>query len=214
MTRTANIQAEQFSEAEIKSSLLGRKCWYAYCSVGNTFKVVMGRKIPRDAQDLARREKLARRPGARDQATAGRDPLASQWARFRGESELLVWCSWRLDDARGPLTSWDDQPERCEAGIRRLIGHAVRAVEIGAGWNLRLDFAGGLVLSVMPDHVGPSARFDGNWELWRPDQAYLIGTDLGCRVIDRENRPMELRPRAGRWQVRRPSRWQAQKEQD
>jgi len=188
MTRSAHIQAEQLAEAEIKSSLLGRKCWYAYTSVGNTPKLVLGRKVPRDAEDLAARAKLAARRESR--GVARHDP--DVWERCQGESELLVWCSWRLDDAKGPVTSWDDEPQRCEDGIRGLIGHGVRNVEIGAGWNLRVDFASGLVLSVLPDHVGPSASFDGNWELWRPDQAYLIGTDLTCEVIDRENR--RLRP--------------------
>jgi hypothetical protein len=77
-------------------------------------------------------------------------------------------------------------------------------VEIGAGWNLRLDFASGLVLSVLPDHVGPSASFDGNWELWKPAQAYLIGIDLRCEVIDRENRVLTPSGRQDRWVVRRP----------
>jgi hypothetical protein len=198
MTRCDHIQAEQLAEAEIKSSLLGRKCWYAYTSVGNTPKLVLGRKVPRDAEDLAARAKLAARRKSR--GVARRPP--DVWDRYQGESELLVWCSWRLDDAKGPVTSWDDDPQRCENGICGLIGHSVRNVEIGAGWNLRLDFAGGLVLSVLPDHVGPSASFDGNWELWKPDQAYLIGTDLTCEVIDCENRRLRPQPPKGRWQVK------------
>lgn len=198
MTRAAHIQAEQLAQAEIVSSLLGRKCWHAYTSVGNTPKLVLGRKVPRDAEDLAARAKLTARRKTR--GAAKRHPDA--WERYRGESELLVWCSWRLDGAKGPVTSWDDEPRRCEDGIRGLIGHGVRNVEIGTGWNLRLDFAGGSALSVLPDHVGPSASFDGNWELWRPDQAYLVGTDLTCEVIDRENRRLRPQPRQGRWQVK------------
>jgi hypothetical protein len=198
MTRCDHIQAEQLAEAEIKSSLLGRKCWYAYTSVGNTPKLVLGRKVPRDAEDLAARAKLAGRRASRGVARHHPDV----WERCQGESELLVWCSWRLDDAKGPVTSWDDESQRCEDGICGLIGHSVRNVEIGAGWNLRLDFASGLVLSVLPDHVGPSPSFDGNWELWKPDQAYLIGTDLTCEVIDCENRRLRPQPQKGRWQVK------------
>jgi len=203
MTRLADIQAQQFAEAEIKSSLVGRKCWYAYCSFGNTFKIVLGRKVPRDSEDLAVRGRLAARRKARGLAVR-KDAQARVWDRFRGESELLVWCSWRLDGAKGPLTSWDDQAESCEAGIRELIGHTVQGVEISSGWNARVVFSGGLVLSVLPDHVGARASFDGNWELWRPDQAYIIGTGLQCEVIDRENRVLEPRPRRSRWVVRRP----------
>ena len=194
------MQAEQFAKAEIHSSLLGRKCWYAYSGVGHAPRLVLGRKVPRDAAELAVRAKVAGR--RKRDAPATRHPAAQEFEKFHGESELVIWCSWRLDDATGPVTSWDDQADRTQEGIQRLIGHTVRSVDLGSGWNVRLAFSGNLLLSVLPDHVGPSARFDGNWELWRPEQGYLIGTDLACRVTDRQNRPLELRPAQGRWRVR------------
>jgi hypothetical protein len=124
-----------------------------------------------------------------------------EYTRYTGESHLLVWCSWRIDDAKGPLASSDSEFELCESAVERLIGKTVRNVRIGHGWDLRLDLSSGWVVSVFPDHVGPESSFDGNWELWRPEQAYLVGTDLACEVIDRENRPLRPLPRAGRWQV-------------
>jgi len=194
----ANI-ADQFAAAEIRAALCGRKCWYAYTSVGNTPRLVLGRKVARSAEDMAARAQLRQRRAARGVKAA--PPECPEWERSQGESELLVWCSWRLDEQAGPVTSWDDDAKRAEAGICRLIGHRVRDVAIGSGWNLRLEFTGAMVLSVLPDHVGPNASFDGNWELWRPEQAYLIGTDLTCEVIDRENRPLRLQSRRERWVV-------------
>lgn len=124
-----------------------------------------------------------------------------EYARYKGESHLLVWCSWRIDNAEGPLASSGSDLELCRPAVERLVGKTVREVEIGHGWDLRLALTWGLIVSVFPDHVGPAAGFDGNWELWRPEQAYLIGTDLACEVTDRQNRPLRPQPRAGRWQV-------------
>lgn len=173
MIRATNIAAE-FAATEIKAALIGRRCWYVYGqSVGTTFQMALGRKV--------RRERELRNK---------HHPL--EYRRFKGESNLLVWCSWRLEESTGPLASSDNDPLFCERALRRLIGKPVQSVEISPSWNLQLSFTGGFMLSVFPDHVGPEAIFDGNWELWRPDQAYLIGTGLTCEVIDRENRPLRL----------------------
>lgn len=207
MTRLANNVEAEFAATEIKTSLIGRKCWYGYVTFGNTFQIVLGRKIARDPAEVAARDRLHKRMVARRIAKGVRvkpaDPLSREFDRFQGESSLLVWCSWRLDGEKGPVTSWDDEGTHCQAGISRLIGRTVRNVSISGLWNLQVEFNGGLVLSVFPDHVSPSASFDGNWEVWQPTQAYLIGTGLMCEVIDRENRPLHLQPRQGRWQAKR-----------
>ena len=118
-----------------------------------------------------------------------------------GEAHLVIWCSWRLEHKGLPLVSSDASGEACEKQLRKVIGRTVRAVEITPSRDLRLVFSGGFVLCAFSDHVGDDADFDGNWELWTPEQAYLIGTDLSCEVIDRkDNRPMHLPPRGERWQ--------------
>ena len=200
MTRLADIVETEFAAAEIKTSLIGRKCWYGYTSVGNTFQIALGRKVLRDREELEARRRLAGRRAARGVASRSSDPLSREFERYRGEANLLVWCSWRLDGPRGPITSCDDDAG-CEAGIRRLIGHTVRSVEIGDRWNLRLEFTGDLLLNVFPDHVGPAASFDGNWEVWKPKQAYLIGTDLNCEVLERGDESRRLVPAESRWRV-------------
>lgn len=183
--------------AEIRTALEGKRCWYAFVGFGCTFAMDLGRKVRRDEQEIAALDRSRARLAKRGKAP--NHPAG--YRTHKGESHLLVWCSWRLADAAGPLASSDSDRETCEAAAARLIGKTVRHAEIGDGWDLRLQLTSGLRVSVFPDHVGPEANFDGNWELWRPDQAYLIGTDLACEVIDQKNRPLRPQPRAGRWQV-------------
>jgi hypothetical protein len=198
LTTTTDILAQEIAGAEIKSALLGKKCWHGYVSAGNTFQIALGRKVPLKGDQLAMKEHLAARRAERGIVAP---PRMAVLDRFTGESNLLVWCSWRLDRRNRPLTSWDDAAGCCEAGMDRLVGRTIKAVEIAPGWDLRVQFSGELLLAVFADHVGASASFDGNWELWRPDQAYLIGTDLTCEVIDRQNHPLEPASRGGRWRV-------------
>ena len=178
---------------EIKKALIGRRCWYAYVSIGNTFQISLGRKIARDAMELAAIASLRKKRLARQAAKGVRvseDHLSREFDRFTGEANLLAWCPWRLDGKRGPvvrpITSWDDDPARCLAGIRRLMGRAVRSATIEFGWFLKLNFSGGFTLNVFPTHVGANASFDGNWELRTPDAAYEIDTELTCQVRSRK----------------------------
>ena len=198
MTRLLNNVEAEFAATEIRTSLIGRKCWYGYTSFGNTFQIALGRKVARDADEVA----AVKRMRERRTAKGLKPPVLDEFDRFRGESNLLVWCSWRLDGEKGPITSWDDEAARCQTGIRGLVGRVIRDAVIGGGWNLQLAFSGGLILSVFPDHVGPSASFDGNWEIWQSKQAFFIGTDLTCEVADRDNRPLRLESQRGRWRAR------------
>ena len=194
MIRAANI-VEELAAAEIRSALRGKRCWHAYVGVGCTFAMDLGRKMPRDPEEIAVLERVAARARGKGPVHEARD------LRYVGESHLLAWCSWRIEQAGRPLASADSSREECEAAVRQLIGKAIRQVDILPGWDLRLALSSDLTVNVFPDHVGPEANFDGNWELWRPEQAYLIGTDLTCQVIDRQNRPLQLQPQAGRWRL-------------
>jgi hypothetical protein len=184
--KTTNIN-DELAAADIRAALLNKRCWYGYAGIGSTFAIDLGRKIQRDPKEAAF---LSRR------SAKGR---SEESVRHVGESHLLVWCSWRIDDEKGPVASSDNEIAVCDEAIKRLVGKTVRRVEIGRGWDVRMEFSGGLAVSLFPDHVGPEASIDTNWELWRPERAYFIGDDLNCEVTDRQNRP--LRP-AGRWQVR------------
>lgn len=183
---------DELAAAEVRAALMGKRCWYAFISFGCTFAVDLGRKVSRSPEEVAALDRLhAKRPSGH--------PV--EYRRFQGESHLVVWCSWRIEQAGRPLASSDSEPEESKAAVRRLVGKTVRQVDILSGWDLRLTLTSDLTVKVFPDHVGPAANFDGNWELWRPEQAYLIGTDLTCQVIDRQNRRLGPESGYGRWKV-------------
>jgi len=179
VTGAAKI-VDEVAAAEIRVALAGKRCWYAYSTCVSTVGLALGRKLAR--------EKPLRNKSHTE-----------EYRRFEGELHLIIWCSWRLDKGTGPLVSSDGDEQVCHDRLGALIGRTVQAVEVSPSWDLQIGFSGGFLLSAFPDHVGESANFDGNWELWRPDQAYLVGTDLTCEVMDRDNRPLTLRSRRRRW---------------
>jgi len=182
MTRTADI-VDEFASTEIRTLLTGKKCWCAFSTFASTVGLDMGRKI--------RRERPLRHV-----------PATAKNREYMGEAHVVIWCSWRLEHSGVPLVSSDADGTTCETQLRKVVGRSVRSVDVSSSWDLRILFSGGFSLYAFPDHVGNDADFDGNWELWTPDQAYLIGTDLSCEVMDREeNRPMHLPPRRERWQA-------------
>ena len=180
MTRVADIR-EQAQALDIQASLLGKKCWDVGCgaAAGSSFSLSFGKKL------------LQCPPSTSAKAV-------EKYGQFERELKLLVWCSWTLNNGRGPVTSSDDETPGLEKGLRRLSGRTVQSAEIGADWYLRLAFSGGMMLTIFPDHVGPAASFDGNWELWRQRDAYIVETDLSCKVIPRDYPPLEV-PSDARW---------------
>src|SRR5262249_9046674 len=115
--------------------------------------------------------------------------------RYEGEVNLLVWCAWRLDSSDGPLTSWDDAPDRIRAQLARLQGIRVRAASaVAPTWDLSVSFWNGLKLRVFCDHVPDDPSFDGNWELWRTQDALVVGPGARVEIVPRStNSPSELR---------------------
>jgi hypothetical protein len=172
---------EERRAAEITAILLGRRCWDVACggSVGTTFQLALGRK-------------LLRHPGV------GK-PRRWRSGPYEGEFGLLVWCSWRLASPKGPVTSSEDESPALIEGLRRLVGRRTCRVSFAEGWYLRVDFTGGLTLTIFPDHVGPQAIFDGNWEVWTPELHYSVGTDLECSVNPRQYPPSLPTHGSSRW---------------
>ena len=205
MPRTANNIIDEVPAARIRSFLKGLKCWYGYAGIGNTFQIALGRKTPRDPAEIAFKQKSDKRLAAKGYSLPP-DPLRAEWDKFEGESNLLVWCSWRLDGIKGPITNPKDKPDICDAGIRRLIGQTVSSVHITPGWGLQLEFSGELTLSIFPDNVGSSADIDTNWELFRSHRVYFVGTDLICQVTYGDGRPIRRQPKQGRWKVNKAAK--------
>jgi hypothetical protein len=188
MTIAAKILEER-AATEITSVLLGRKCWRVYCggSVGSTFQLALGRK-------------LLRHPGVGKRRRSRLSP-------YEGEFGLMVWCSWQLNSIKGAVTGSDDESPRLVEGLRLLEGKRTLRVSIQDRWYLRIDFSGGMTLSVLPTHIGPKASFNGNWEAWTPEVCYAIGTDLTCEVEPREYPPQLPKSgvRAGKWRIAVPA---------
>src|SRR2546430_12818252 len=69
-------------------ALLGKPCWYVSCggSVGATFQLAFGAKIPRDH-------------------VVNNRAHSDEYRHFEGEANLLVWCTWRLDGPETPRSN-------------------------------------------------------------------------------------------------------------
>jgi hypothetical protein len=147
------------------NSIRGLRCWYVSCggAVGPTFQLALGDKVPRS------------RPL--------KNPAQSEeYRQFEGEANLLVWCSWRLDANEGPLTSSDDDDAGISTHLQRLAGATVQSVSLtSSALDLTVSFSGDLTLRIFCDHVPNSPSYDGNWELWRKEEALFIGP--GARVV-------------------------------
>lgn len=157
-------------QAEVIQALTGKPCWYASCggAVGSTFELTFGAKIPR--RDVVQN-----------------DLHSEEFRRFEGESNLFVWCSWRLDDSTRPLSSSDDTKEHINDALNRVVGTVVTDVRIEMpGWDLHVGFSNGLTLRVFCDHLPGDPTFSDNWELCLRDKYIVVG--LGS-VFGIEARP-------------------------
>ena len=152
------------TKLEITDALQGKQCWYVSCGggVGSTFELAIGEKRPR--------KHVVRNPAHSD-----------EFRQFEGEANLLVWCTWRLDSATGPITSADDDDQGVAYGLNQLVGETIQDACVDSiGMDLRLQFSSGHTLRIFCDHVGHNPSFDGNWELILPDKTIAIG--VGSRI--------------------------------
>jgi hypothetical protein len=150
----------------VVAALSGKECWHVSCggAAVTTFQLALGAKIPR-AEPISLR---------------GR---SYEFDQYEGEANLLVWCSWRLDSDTAPLTSSDDTQEKVVASLNHLVGQKTLRVSVEMpGWDLRIDFTDGLCLRVFCDHVPGDPSFDGNWDLYLPDQIISIGVGSAYKI--------------------------------
>jgi hypothetical protein len=140
-------------------SIRGLPCWSVSCGGCTlpTFQLALGDKV--------------RRPGPL------KNPAQSEeYRQFEGEANLLVWCTWRLDAAEGPLTSSDDDEAGITTHLGRLSGATVEAVAVTSpALDLTISFSGSLTLRVFCDHVPGAPSFDGNWDLWLKGVGVFVG---------------------------------------
>ena len=136
---------------------IGKTIWHVGTSelAGSTFSLGMGRKL---------RFRNVPRTNAHDSNAKKRKAILS---RVQPEGKLLIWCTWRLDSRRHPLTSSDDIDQVLRSKLKRhLVGKRVSGIEIvRPAYDLRITLAGGLALTIFCDHVPGDPSFDGNWQM-------------------------------------------------
>jgi len=144
---------------EIVKASVGEVCWYV--SVGGctlpSFELALGKKLER--------EQPLKNPAHTD-----------EYRQYRGESSLLVWCSWRLDSEQSSIVSSDDDGETIKAELRVLIGPTFLEIIVHEPvWDAVLRFSGGLSLKIFCDHTEQDPSLDGNWEWETTDGKLFVG---------------------------------------
>lgn len=157
---------------QVRSSLIGLECWYVSAGgnyVGSSFSLALGGKVPRE------------RPLTN---TAHSD----EFRNYKGEANLLVWCSWRLDGQESPQSSSDDTDEGRLRALDQLVGARVVDVVVERpAWDLKLLFSPFYSLKLFCDHVPGDPSFDGNWELHTPSGGCYFGPGAKMLVDDQAN---------------------------
>lgn len=153
------------------ASLNGLECWHVSCggAAGPTFQLVLGGKVRR--------------------AAPLKNPAATEeFRQFEGEMGLYVWCAWRLDGTEAPVTSWDDMQDTVVAGLEKLVGSRIDAIEIiPPAYDLNILFSNSLRLRVFCDHVPGEPSFDGNWDLRTQEMSIVVGPGTRLRTESRNS---------------------------
>jgi hypothetical protein len=152
--------------AAIVAQLEGLKCWHVGTggAVGSTFLLALGERTPRSIP-------------LRNQAHSDEFPYN------KGSASILIWCAWRLDDAAGPITSWDDADDGVARGLAQVVGTKITSIEIEPPcWDATITFSTGLRLHVFCDHVPGEPSFDGNWQFSTPDAQVAFGPGARYQV--------------------------------
>ena len=146
-------------ESRIKQAFVGKSCWYiSHGGVTSpSFEMAIGEKRPRGA-------------------TVANRAHPDGFRNFEGETNFLVWCTWRLATSERPIVSSDADIHAIDEGMKVIVGNPIRAVIVWYPcWDLSVIFHDGLRLDVFCDQVDDTSSIDGNWELWLPDNSILLG---------------------------------------
>ena len=152
---------------ELLDALVGKPCWHVSAGgpTAPSFVLVLGGRVARDV------------------------PLTNpaqppEFRNSRGEVELLVWSSWRLQRGSSVLAT-SDQGEAGMQPLRSLVGGVVERVICAApAWDLTIRFADATELVTFSDHLEPGASIEANWELWARGRYLRAGP--GDALVDEE----------------------------
>lgn len=113
-----------------------------------------------------------------------KDPEHGEAIDQESGHNIMVKCSWRLDDTKNsrPITGWQEDSDMQGVMTRRLksvINDIVTRIEISAFSDLEVYFSSGKRLFVFCD-LTPYVEADFNWSLGTSEGTYAIRPDLKC----------------------------------
>lgn len=155
------MTSQQKLEASLKT-LEGLNCWHVNSGgvAGTTFSLALGGKIPR-------------------QLPLSNPTASEEYRQFEGEHNLYVWCSWRLIDENGTMTS-SYRPVFEAAKLKLLTNQVICGALLNSQTlDLELRFEHSR-LDLFCDHVFAKSSHDCNYELHSIDRVLVIGP--GCSV--------------------------------
>ena len=128
-------------------SLTHMPCWYVSSGEGvcASFKLALGGKVKRDVEIKNLKH-------------------SELYRTFKGEVNLLVWCSWRLE--RGPdiLCTSKYTHEDIDVALAQLVGlDIVGVTEMSPMWDFRMSFSDKTSICIFCDNGDDDC--DRNWTL-------------------------------------------------
>lgn len=145
----------------------GQTCWHvAAGAVGYAFSADFGDKIPRSTPFVFR--------GI---------PDTSEFGKFRGHVGLMIWCRWRLDGLRAPISSSAEDKKAIEESLRVLIGATVKkATATPPAFDLIVEFDRDMTLRVFCENL-PGIDTGSNWSGHLGSSQVLIGPGYTWRIV-------------------------------
>ncbi|MCG8649912.1 MAG: hypothetical protein MI861_08765 [Pirellulales bacterium] len=153
----------------LDESLVGKSCWFV--GAGGTFApsliLAFGNKIPRS-------RKLEN------------NAITKDFQENRGETQLRVYCTWRLS-GKSTLCSSDDLDDLIVPCLQNVVNlKCIGASLISEFGDALIAFELGYCLYVFCDHVSDEASYSSNWEISRAGFG-IFGVLAGCVPVTEKN---------------------------
>jgi hypothetical protein len=149
-------KVRQHLTSDILQALINKKCWHVAAGqvFSPAFKLVLGGKVKRSIP-------------------LTNTAIDAVYRKYEGETNLMVWCAWRLHQKRRIITSSEDGVDRSSARILKLVGSKVIEVKVDENaWDLVISFDDEHRLYLFCDRVEPRRE---NCELFLSDRVISAG---------------------------------------
>ena len=103
---------------------------------------------------------------------------------YEGESNLMVWSSWRLQRKLRVISTSEDMESRAIRSIESIVGATILEVTVTSPANdMVICFDTGVVLHLFCDRVGGKTK--QNWEIFAGPKIIAAGPGSQCEVCER-----------------------------